>query len=82
MRDPTTPPIGSLPLPYHGAMYTSSHENAQNMRLIISPNVQRIGACLVNSDENLEPTFPSSEPTFQVEGGPDKLACGAWPERN
>jgi len=27
------------------------------MRLIISPNVPRIGPCLVNSDENLEPTF-------------------------
>jgi hypothetical protein len=63
-------------------MYASSQENAQNVRLIISSNVQRMGPCLVNSDENLEPTFPSSEPTFQLEGGPDKLACGAWSERN
>jgi hypothetical protein len=58
MWDPTTPPIGSLPLPYHGAMYAASHENAQNVRLIISPNVQWISACLVNSGENLEPTSP------------------------
>ena len=75
MWDPTTPPIGSLRPLYHGAAYASSHENAQNMRLIVCPNVQRIGTCLVNSGENLEPTF-------QLEGGPDKLACGAWPERN
>jgi len=50
--------MGSLPPLYHGAAYASSHENAQNMRLIVCPNVQRIGACLVNSGENLEPTFP------------------------
>ena len=39
---------------YHGAKGVSSQETAPK-RLITSTNVQRIGSCLVNSDENLEP---------------------------
>jgi hypothetical protein len=48
----------SVRLHYHGATCVASHENAQNMRLIISPNVRWIGACLVNSDRNFGTNLP------------------------